>query len=298
MKIKTKKYQIVLDDCQEYLSKIPSDNIHFCVTDPPYFIDGMENDWDVKQLTQKAEKGKVIQGLPVGMKFDPKQGIALQAFMEPVAKEIYRVLKPGGFVVCFSQGRLYHRMAMSFENAGFEIRDMFLWKYEGQAKAFSQNHFIDKRKDLSYEQKEQLKERLQNRKTPQLKPQGEPMVFAQKPKNGTFIDNWEQYEVGLVDTTISLDGKFPGTVMDVPKPDKKEKGDYNMHFTVKPIVLIEHLIKLFTLEGQYVLDPFMGSGSHGVAAININRKFVGIEKDEKYFNIATQRLAEVKINGK
>ena len=66
--------------------------------------------------------------------------------MTKVSTEVYRILKPGGFYISFSQGRLYHRMAVAIEDCGFEIRDMLVWKREGQAKAFSQNHFVRKMK--------------------------------------------------------------------------------------------------------------------------------------------------------
>ena len=65
------------------------------------------------------------------------------------------------------------------------------------------------------------------------------------------------------------------------------------HMTVKPVILISHLIKLFTKENQIVLDPFLGSGSHGVAAIMNNRNFIGFEIEEKYFNIAKRRLEKL-----
>jgi len=61
------------------------------------------------------------------MKFDPKQGIELQNFYTKVSKKLYKVLKPGGFFLSFSQPRLSHRMAIAMENAGFEIRDMYAW---------------------------------------------------------------------------------------------------------------------------------------------------------------------------
>jgi DNA modification methylase len=60
--------------------------------------------------------------------------------------------------------------------------------------------------------------------------------------------------------------------------------------TVKPVLLISHLIRLFTQEGQTVLDPFVGSGSHGVAALQNNRNFVGFEIEKKYYEIAGKRL--------
>lgn len=62
------------------------------------------------------------------------------------------------------------------------------------------------------------------------------------------------------------------------------------HPTQKPIALLEYLIKTYTLENETVLDFTMGSGSTGVACKNINRNFIGIELDEKYFNIAKQRI--------
>lgn len=64
----------------------------------------------------------------------------------------------------------------------------------------------------------------------------------------------------------------------------------NHHPTVKPVALMEYLIKLITREGQIVLDPFMGSGSTGIAAKKLNRKFIGIEKMPEYFQIAEARI--------
>ena len=63
-----------------------------------------------------------------------------------------------------------------------------------------------------------------------------------------------------------------------------------LHPTQKPVDLLEYLIKTYTNEGDLVLDFTMGSGSTGVAALNTNRRFVGIELDEDYFNIAVERL--------
>lgn len=62
------------------------------------------------------------------------------------------------------------------------------------------------------------------------------------------------------------------------------------HPTQKPVALMEYLIKTYTLEGETVLDFTMGSGTTGVACKNLNRRFIGIEKDEKYFEIAKARI--------
>ena len=63
-----------------------------------------------------------------------------------------------------------------------------------------------------------------------------------------------------------------------------------VHPTQKPVALLEYLIKTYTLENETVLDFTMGSGSTGVACKKLNRKFIGIEKEEKYFNIAKERI--------
>ena len=64
----------------------------------------------------------------------------------------------------------------------------------------------------------------------------------------------------------------------------------SLHPTQKPVALLEYLIKTYTQENETVLDFTMGSGSTGVACVNTNRKFVGIELDENYFNIAKKRI--------
>ena len=77
-----------------------------------------------------------------------------------------------------------------------------------------------------------------------------------------------------------------------PKVSKKERGDGNVHPTVKPIKLMEYLITLVTPQGGVVLEPFMGSGSTGIAAKNLGMSFIGIEKEQEYFDIAKQRIGE------
>ena len=68
--------------------------------------------------------------------------------------------------------------------------------------------------------------------------------------------------------------------------------EYVDYATQKPEALLERIIKASSNEGDLILDPFMGIGSTGVACMNTNRKFIGIELDENYFNIAKQRIEE------
>ena len=68
-----------------------------------------------------------------------------------------------------------------------------------------------------------------------------------------------------------------------------------IHPTQKPVALLEYLIKTYTNEGETVLDNCMGSGSTGIACVNTNRNFIGIELDEKYFNIAKERIEKTSL---
>lgn len=69
-----------------------------------------------------------------------------------------------------------------------------------------------------------------------------------------------------------------------------------LHPTQKPVLLMEQLIEIYTNEGDVVLDAFMGSGSTGVASLNLGRQFIGIELDGEYFNVAKKRIEEVSTN--
>ena len=79
----------------------------------------------------------------------------------------------------------------------------------------------------------------------------------------------------------------------VAKASKRERGEGNVHPTVKPLKLMEYLIKLVTPEGGTVLDPFMGSGTTGIAATTLAFKFVGMEMTPEYFEIAKKRIGNV-----
>lgn len=68
--------------------------------------------------------------------------------------------------------------------------------------------------------------------------------------------------------------------------------DDSQHPTEKPVMLMRHYIENSTRTGQTILDPFMGSGTTGVACVKLGRKFIGIELDERYFDIACRRIEE------
>ena len=81
---------------------------------------------------------------------------------------------------------------------------------------------------------------------------------------------------------------YPKSILKFSRPSKP------MHPTQKPVPLLEYLIKTYSNEGETVLDNCMGSGSTGVACVNTNRNFIGIELDKGYFDIAKNRIEEEK----
>lgn len=279
-------------DCLVAFRELSDNSVDLIATDPPYFLDGMDNDWSHQNLKKKQSRAKAIGGLPVGMKFDPEQGKRLEKFFEQVSRESLRVLKPGGFLISFSQGRLYHRLSIAAENAGFEVRDMLVWEHGGgQGKAFTQDHFV-KKMNLPVDEQESIITKLQNRKTPQLRPKFEAILLAQKPKNGTFVNNWLKWNTGLIKTDFDVQQT---TIFKYNKPNKRKTID---HMTVKPVDLMERLIEVFSIPGQVVLDPFLGSGTTGVAALRTNRKFIGFEIDKNYFDISKKRLQDYEKNSR
>ena len=118
-----------------------------------------------------------------------------------------------------------------------------------------------------------------------------PRIYNPQKKNGTkytsgggYIETLDSFvEGGKVSTE-----RFPTSIIKFNTDKSKSQ-----HPTQKPVALMEYLIKTYTNEGDLVLDNCMGSGTTGVACKNLNRKFIGIELDENYFNIAKKRIEDI-----
>jgi site-specific DNA-methyltransferase (adenine-specific) len=94
---------------------------------------------------------------------------------------------------------------------------------------------------------------------------------------------------GLKQVTTKNEGtRYPSSVLVFPQQWRRQD---QVHPTQKPVALMEYLIRTYTNAGETVLDNTMGSGTTGVACINTGRNFIGIERDENYFNIARSRIA-------
>ena len=121
----------------------------------------------------------------------------------------------------------------------------------------------------------------------------------------TFIKNELQYKTGLLDFSQKVgihEDHIPANIITteeynetydknflVGKPSKKERGENNTHITVKPVSLMEHLVRLFSKEGALVVDPFVGSGTTALACKNTKRRCLGMELNKEYYDIALER---------
>lgn len=105
--------------------------------------------------------------------------------------------------------------------------------------------------------------------------------YGKKVNRKTVGKNWTEMKVNEY---VQEYTNFPRQVLEFNRDVQ------NYHSTQKPVKLLEYLIKTYTDENMLVLDNCMGSGSTGVACKNLNRKFIGIELDENYFDIAKERI--------
>lgn len=103
-------------------------------------------------------------------------------------------------------------------------------------------------------------------------------------RSGRGSENYNKNESVV---TVNKGKRYPKTTLEFASAKTK------IHPTQKPVALLEYLIKTYTLENETVLDFTMGSGSTGVACKNLNRKFIGIEQDKTYFDIANDRINSI-----
>lgn len=298
--------KIINNDCLLELEKLDDNIIDCVITDPPYFIDKLDDNWNVKKINDDV-KNSHIKHLPKGMKFDKDQVKKLYDFYLKLSKILFNKMKPGGYFLSFSAPRLYHAIAMSCEIAGFEIRDMINWNYtQTMPKGMSMNHLIEKMK-ITDNEKQKLKMEYENFKTPQIKSCFEPICVAMKPMNTTFIKNELQFKTGLIDFSQKVginNDKVPANIITteeyneiydknflISKPSKKEKSfSKENHPTIKPLELIEHLVRIFSKKESLVVDPFLGSGTTAVACKKNNRKCIGIEINKEYYDMSMKRI--------
>lgn len=201
-----------------------------------------------------------------------------------------RATKPGGYLMAFAAARTQHVIASAIEAAGWEITaDTMVWLYgTGFAKGRGAlrpgfEPIIVARNGPGRLEIQQAKVLAGKWPTNVVLDDDEarwaPFFYCAKPSLKEKEAGLEGMTPEMVETMVS---RLKGTG---PRPRR------NVHPTVKPIAVMEWLIELCTRPGDLVLDPFCGSGTTGCAAVLAGRNFLGIEKDEKYVDIARVRIA-------
>jgi site-specific DNA-methyltransferase (adenine-specific) len=119
-----------------------------------------------------------------------------------------------------------------------------------------------------------------------------PIKTPQKERTGKTYSAGEANGIKNYGDARVYKDKHPKSILEVSNANQKCK----VHPTQKPVALMEYLIKTYTNEGETVLDFTMGSGTTGVACVNLNRDFIGIERDDKYFEIAKNRIGKAQVD--
>ncbi len=301
------------------LKGVNSNSIDAIVTDPPYGISFQNNHWD-KNLPDQQIWEDILSALKPG-------GFGLVFTSIKLMHRIMVQLEDSGFLIkdvlfwSFLNGMPKSRnLAIDIDNElGVESRITGVYQYvQGYKKGGAESYKSDNIR-FRYEPASGLGQRFKGAGL-SLKPAYEPIILVQKPledglsvaqnmiRYGTGALNIEETRIPYEDGESKVGhnphpkGRVPSNIIRtqefgdgydkfflIPKV-RQGKDKFNFHPTLKPVELMEHLVKLVSFSGQTILDPFMGSGSTGVAALNCNRKFVGYELEKGYFNIANTRL--------
>ncbi|HET6446383.1 MAG TPA: site-specific DNA-methyltransferase [candidate division Zixibacteria bacterium] len=291
---------ITLGDCRELLHRIPSESVHLCLSDIPYGI-SFDN-WDIlHQNTNNAllgqspaqighsafkRRGKPIQGWNKADRNIPSD---YEKWCRQWAKPLFPAMKKGASLFFFGARRTIHRAIVALEDEGFVLRDVLAWKKK------SAHHRSQKLATVLAKRGEhKLAKQWQGWRLGNLAPIYEPIAWMFKPYDRTVTDNVLLHGIGAMNIgACQLNGSSPTNLLDIGfRP-----GESRWHEAQKPLDLAKYLIRLTTVEGMLVLDPFIGSGTTAVACRRMNRRFIGFEANENYHQAAMERLGKIHSGG-
>lgn len=261
----TLDYEILVGNNQDTLKTLDDCSVDSIVTDPPYGINFLNHKWD-------SNTG------------------AVETYIECL-----RVLKPGGYILAFSAPKTYHHLAIALEQAGFEIRDQIMWICSQTMP--KGNNLKPAHEPICLAAKHKAKPlNIDDCRTPRASMTYPSDGIKRLSFNQPTKEKWQG------GTTTNDKGGYPHNVLGTikgyekyfyaPKATAQERGAYNTHPTVKPVDLMRWLIRLVTPPNGVVLDPFCGSGTTGMAAVELGHSFIGCELDPNYAEISRKRIQE------
>jgi DNA modification methylase len=312
---KTARWGLIEGDALEVMATLPDASVDCLVCDPPYGISFAGNAWDGKAIREAVEsEGK-----------RPSPNEALARWTCAWATEARRILKPGGHLVAFGAPRTAHALTRGIEEAGLEIRDQLMWMYaqgmpksrrlpggEGTCLRPAYEPIVLARAPLEGTTPRNLQTwgtgalgieatRVDGRwpahvvlsHLERCKPNkcaaDCPAELLEQQREGLsrmFFcakSTRAEREAGLEQFPVRSAQLYTGKA----RPPRLRA---NQHPTVKPLGVMQWLIRLATPVGGTVLDPFAGSGSTGAAALLEGRRFLGVEREGEYIDIACARL--------
>ena len=305
---------LILGKSEEKLKDVEHNSVHAVITDPPYGISFMSNKWDYDVPSIKIWKECYRVLKPGGhlLSFSsPRTYHRLACNVEDAGFEIrdqimwlYGTGFPKNLDIGKGVDKLqgnkreslgYYDPRSNQDNSNRKVRSI------GKQQVASYNSsLVEKTKGFT---------KWEGWGTA-LKPAHEPILVARKPiSEKTIVENVLLHETGAINIDKSRvdNGRYPtnfihdGSTEDnniknffySAKPSVNEKGVNNTHPTVKPLLLMKYLINLVCQKNQIILDPFLGSGTTGLAANELGIDFIGIESNQEYFNIAKKRLEKI-----
>ena len=267
--------RLINNDCLIALQGMDDCSVDSIVTDPPYGLSFMGRKWDYDVPSKE------------------------------IWEQCLRVLKPGGHLLAFAGARTQHRMCVNIEDAGFEIRDMIAWVY---ASGFPKGKSCLKPALEPITMARKPAKRVQPLNIDGCRV-GTEKRFNQAAGNKAGGNSLNMSAVGMPEADgKACIGRWPANLIHdgsdevtelagdaarffyCAKANKKDREEGNTHPTVKPTDLMAYLCRLVTPPDGIVLDPFMGSGSTGKAAMREGFSFIGIEREAEYFAIAEHRV--------
>jgi site-specific DNA-methyltransferase (adenine-specific) len=263
---KTSRYSLYLGDSVEMLAGFPAGHFDLVFADPPYFL---SNGGFTCKAGRRApvEKGK----------WDRSRGVEEDhEFTLRWLSACQRVLKPSGSLWVSGTQHVIFSVGFGMQKLGFKLLNTITWYKPNASPNLSCRYFTHSTEILIWA-------------APQASPKLQHTFnYADmKAENGgkQMRDVWALPRPGEEE----VDGEGQGRVWSLTTPRKSEKA-LGGHPTQKPLSLLMRIVQASTREGDLVLDPFNGSGTTGVAALTLGRRYVGMDIDPSYLATTRKRL--------
>lgn len=266
---KTKDYQLYQGNSVELLNQFPEQQFDLVFADPPYFL---SNGGFTCKSGKRASVQKGAWDVSRGVEED-------HAFTTEWLKACQRVLKPTGTLWVSGTQHVIFNVGFAMQKLGFKLLNTVTWYKPNASPNLSCRYFTHSTELLIWASPKPAKT-LQHT-----------FNYARmKSENGgkQMRDVWNLPRTG--EEELSADGE--GRMWTQIAPRREEKA-FGSHPTQKPVALLERIIEASTPEDAAILDPFNGSGTSGVAALKLGRRYTGIDLDPKYLELTKKRLDAV-----